>query len=111
MSENVNLSALDLLKATANLLGLGPRKRLTKGALVALETVQPVAVSKYGVQMMFSLDSERVIEDWNRKGACDDGIPFPEPVEITGRLHRWDCDELRAWWQQKKAKRAQGGPF
>ena len=38
--------ALGLL---AGILGLDSRKRLSKGALVALETVQPRFLSKYGV--------------------------------------------------------------
>lgn len=112
MSAESPASALALLKALAELLGLGARKRLSKGALIALETIQPVGVSKYGVQVMFSLDSERVVEDWLRKGTCDDGIEFPRPVAISDRLHRWDVAELHAWWDRKKAKRAQrGGPF
>jgi len=110
MSDTANPSALTALKAISDLLGLGPRKRLPKGALVALETVQPLAVTKYGVQIMFGLDSERVVEDWNRKGECDDAIPFPRPIEITSRIHRWDVQELLQWWARKKAKR-NGGPF
>lgn len=112
-----SLSAMGLLKALATLLGLTQRKRLSKGAIVALETVQPVSVSKYGVQVMFGLDSERVIEDWLRKGECDDGIEFPKPVQITKRIQRFDVPELCAWWEKKKAKRNQPdgrkteGPF
>ncbi len=108
MNAESPASALALLKA----LGVGDSKPLTKGARVALETVQPMAVSKYGVQVMFGLDSERVVEDWLRKGTCDDGIEFPRPVAISDRLHRWDVAELLAWWERKKAKRTHpGGPF
>ncbi len=100
-------SAMGLLKALADILGLDSRKRLSKGALVALETVQPRFLSKYGVQVLLGLDSERVIEDWLRKGDCDDGITFPRPVEITKRIQRWDIQEVLDFMERKKAKRNQ----
>jgi len=107
MSDNVNLSAMGLLQSLADILGLDSRKRLSKGALVALETVQPRFLSKYGVQVLLGLDSERVIEDWLRKGVCDDGITFPRPVEITKRIQRWDIQEVLDFMERKKAKRNQ----
>ena len=108
MSENQELSqgAIGALEAIANFLGATKRRKPTKGAILALETVESVGLNKYQVQILFGLDSERVIEDWRRKGVCNDGIPFPDPVPISDRIHRWDRAELMAWWEKKKAKRA-----
>ncbi|QDU67329.1 helix-turn-helix transcriptional regulator [Engelhardtia mirabilis] len=113
MSAESPASALALLKALAEQLDLGARKRLTKGALVALETVQPRYLTKYGVAVLLGLDSERVVEDWiSDKKEAEDGIEFPRPIEVTKRIHRWDLHEVLDFMERKKAKRAQrGGPF